>query len=67
MNRIDLKGLSASEMEKWAVEHGLGAYRGRQIRHWVLTRFVESFDEMGNLPKTLRNLLKEKAPSLALA
>ena len=61
MTRIDLKGLSADEMEAWAVEQGLGAYRGRQIRHWVLTRFVESFDEMGNLPKALRNLLKEKA------
>ncbi len=61
MSRIDLKGLSAAEMEKWAVENGLEAYRGRQIRHWILTRFVESFDEMGNLPKKLRSLLKEKA------
>jgi 23S rRNA (adenine2503-C2)-methyltransferase len=61
MTRIDLKSLTAAEMEAWAVEQGLGAYRGRQIRHWVLTRFVESFDEMGNLPKTLRNLLKEEA------
>ncbi len=60
MTKIDLKGLSAAEMEAWAREQGLGAYRGRQIRHWVLTRFVQSFDEMGNLPKTLRALLKEK-------
>jgi 23S rRNA (adenine2503-C2)-methyltransferase len=56
MTQIDLKGLSAAEMEAWAVAQGLGAYRGRQIRHWVLTRFVESFDDMGNLPKTLRTL-----------
>ena len=61
MAKTDLKGLSAAEMEAWALEHGLGAYRARQIRHWVLTRFVESFDEMDNLPKTLRTLLKEKA------
>jgi len=60
MTRTDLKGLSAAEMEDWAVNHGLGAYRGRQIRHWALTRFVQSFDEMDNLPKTLRALLKEK-------
>lgn len=61
MTRTDLKGLSTAEMEDWAVDHGLGAYRSRQIRHWVLTRFVKSFDEMDNLPKTLRTLLKEKA------
>ena len=61
MSLIDLKGLSAAEMEQWAVDNGLKAYRGRQIRHWILTRFVKSFDEMGNLPKTLRSLLKEKA------
>jgi len=61
MTRTDLKGLSASEMEAWAVNLGLGAYRSRQIRHWALTRFVKSFDEMDNLPKTLRTLLKEKA------
>ncbi len=60
MTKTDIKGLSASEMEAWAVDQGLGAYRGRQIRHWLLTRFVESFDEMSNLPKTLRALLKEK-------
>jgi len=60
MTRTDLKGLSEAEMEDWAVDHGLGAYRGRQIRHWVLTRFVKSFDEMDNLPKTLRALLKER-------
>ncbi len=60
MTKTDIKGLSAAEMEAWAVDQGLGAYRGRQIRHWVLTRFVKSFDEMGNLPKTLRALLKEK-------
>ena len=60
MTKTDIKGLSAAEMEDWAVDHGLGAYRGRQIRHWLLTRFVKSFDEMNNLPKTLRALLKEK-------
>jgi len=60
MAKIDLKGLSADELEAWAEAQGLGAYRGRQIRHWVLTRFVQSFDDMGNLPKALRTLLKEK-------
>lgn len=57
--KADLKGLGPDETEKWAVEAGLKAYRGRQIRHWLLTRGVSSFDEMSNLPKTLRAYLKE--------
>ncbi len=59
--KADLKGLSTSETENWAVDQGLEAYRGRQVRHWLLGRLASSFDEMTNLPKSLRALLTEKA------
>ena len=61
MTKIDLKGLDAHEIEDWAVNQGLTAYRGRQVRHWLLKRLAGSFEEMTNLPKTLRAVLKEKA------
>ena len=32
MTRTDLKGLSAAEMEDWAVDNGIGSLPGRQIR-----------------------------------
>ncbi len=59
--KIDLKDMSARETEAWAVSQGLPPYRGRQIRQWILGRHVASFDEMTNIPKTLRARLKETA------
>lgn len=59
--KADLKGLDRYEMAQWAVSQGLKAYRGLQIRHWLLGRLAGSFDEMTNLPKSTRALLREKA------
>jgi 23S rRNA (adenine2503-C2)-methyltransferase len=59
--KIDLKGLNAYEMEEWVVGLGLEAYRGRQVRNWLMKRLAGSFNEMSDLPKSLRTLLNEKA------
>ena len=59
--KIDLKGLNAYEMEEWAVGLGLETYRGRQVRNWLMKRLARSFNEMSDLPKSLRTLLNEKA------
>ncbi len=58
--KTDLKGLNARETEQWAVDNGLEPYRGRQIRHWLLTRLAGSCGEMENLPKSIRELVREK-------
>ena len=59
--KTDLKGLNALETEEWAVSHGLEPYRGKQIRHWLLTRLAGSSDEMTNMPKTIRALVSKNA------
>ncbi len=59
--KTDLKGLSAHEIEQWAIGEGLAAYRGRQIRHWLFKKLAKSFEEMTTLPKELRSFLEEKA------
>jgi len=59
--KADLKGLDTREIEAWAVRLGLEAYRGRQIRHWLLGRLADSFEEMTNLPKSIRALLEDNA------
>jgi 23S rRNA (adenine2503-C2)-methyltransferase len=59
--KTDLKGLNARETEEWAISHGLEPYRGRQIRHWLLTRLANSSDEMTNMPKAIRALVRENA------
>ncbi len=59
--KTDLIGLDAHEIEEWAVGLGIDAYRGRQIQHWLFKRLASSFEEMTDLSKSLRTLLKEKA------
>jgi 23S rRNA (adenine2503-C2)-methyltransferase len=59
--KIDLKGLGGQEMEKWVVELGLEAFRGRQIRQWLFKRLASSFDEMTNLSASSREILRERA------
>jgi 23S rRNA (adenine2503-C2)-methyltransferase len=59
--KTDLKGLDTREIENWATGLGLEAYRGRQIRHWLLGKLAGSFDEMTDLPKPLRTLLEKES------
>ena len=64
--KSDIKGLDSVETERWISDLGLEAYRGRQIRHWLLKRLANSFDEMTDLPKSLRVQLQEKAEITSL-
>ena len=54
LNKIDLKGLNLEEMERVVADHGEPAYRGRQLFHWIYGRSARTFDEMSDLPVTLR-------------
>lgn len=56
---VDLKSMTRSELEAWFQELGLPRFRAAQVFRW-LHRGVESFDEMSDLPKPLREVLKEQ-------
>lgn len=60
MEKIDLKSLMPEELEVLLKEYGQPSYRAGQIFSW-LHRGIESFDEMTDISKDLRNLLKERA------
>ncbi len=53
----DLKGFDEGEMEQWTLGLGLASYRGRQVRSWLFRRLVASFEEMTDLPLSLRSQL----------
>lgn len=57
--KIDIKSLSKSELTVQLRELGEPAFRGKQIFVW-LHKGAVSFDEMSNLSKSLRELLKER-------
>ena len=66
--RAALPGLldvSDDALRTWLTERGEKPMRARQLRHWILMRGAESFDEMTDLPKSLRQQLAESFVPLA--
>ena len=66
MKRVNLTGCSASELVEFAATLGEPAYRGRQIFAALQHRRLQSFDEMTDLPKVLRERLNETATASTL-
>jgi 23S rRNA (adenine2503-C2)-methyltransferase len=56
--KVDIKGLDSHETEEWVLSMGMDAYRARQIRQWVFKRLAGSFDEMTDLPKSIRERME---------
>jgi 23S rRNA (adenine2503-C2)-methyltransferase len=52
--------LSAKQLETWCLDHEQPKFRAAQIRRWLLQNRAGSFDEMLDLPKTLRSLLQDE-------
>ena len=55
-----LKGLTLPELRDYFVSTGEPSFRAEQVFKWMYGDMVDSFDEMSNLPKTLRAELIEK-------
>ncbi len=53
----DLKGLSETELEEFAVSLGEKPFRGRQIFEWLYHRGATTFEEMVNIPAAFRRQL----------
>lgn len=57
----DLKQLSISGLSQFLSEMGLPRYRADQVFQWLYQKGADSFDQMTNLPKSLRGKLNEVA------
>ena len=55
---IDLRNLTLSELEGLVISLGEKPYRARQILNWLYQNPVSTFEEMTNLPKTLRTKIE---------
>jgi 23S rRNA (adenine2503-C2)-methyltransferase len=49
-------------LRRWMAEADEPGYRADQLLEWVYQRGAESFEEMSNLPRTLRARLAEETP-----
>jgi 23S rRNA (adenine2503-C2)-methyltransferase len=63
----NLKGRTLKELEDFALSIGEQQYRGQQLFHWIYNRSAQVFEEMTDLPKTLRRRLSDVASLECLA
>src|SRR5690554_6195921 len=59
--KTDLKALDKAGLERQLSANGFPTYRGRQIFGWLYGKGATSFEEMLNLPKSLRETLEQHA------
>ncbi len=64
--KIQLKGLSLSELQEVITELGEPKFRANQIYNWIYNYLEFDFDKMNNLSKVFREKLKEKCSLEAL-
>jgi 23S rRNA (adenine2503-C2)-methyltransferase len=55
-----LKGKTLDELREYFVSEDEPSYRAEQVFKWMYGSIVDNFDEMINIPKSLRNKLSEK-------
>lgn len=58
-DKINLKDLTLSDLEKFIADLGKEKYRAAQIFKWIYQQGVESAEEMTNLSKDVRKKLRE--------
>ena len=59
MAKADIKSMTLPELTQQTAALGLPSFRAGQIFSWLQARGAESFDEMTDLPKDLRQTLRE--------
>ena len=60
MQKENIKNYNLEELQKIIENLGEKKYRAQQIFNWIYKENVTSFDDMVNLPLSLREMLKEK-------
>ena len=56
-----LKGLTLQELKDYFIESGESKFRGEQVFNWMYNHLTCNFNEMLNLPKSLRQKLEAEA------
>ncbi len=59
---MDILSMTFDEMSQAFKENSIQAFRAKQVYEWLHKHLVSSYDEMINLPKNLREELKQKFP-----
>ncbi|MBQ3394330.1 MAG: 23S rRNA (adenine(2503)-C(2))-methyltransferase RlmN [Oscillospiraceae bacterium] len=60
MEKIDIKSLRLDELQDYIVSRGGKKFNGTRIYRWLHQKNVNSFDEMTDISKTMRETLKQE-------
>ncbi|MCR5402431.1 MAG: 23S rRNA (adenine(2503)-C(2))-methyltransferase RlmN [Butyrivibrio sp.] len=64
--RTDIKSLNLDELTGFVKEMGEQGYRAKQLYEWMHVRMARSYEEMTNIPKSLKEKLSEKCELVTL-
>ena len=59
MEKVDIKSLDMQQLTEYVISMGLKSFNAKQIYSWLHQKNAESFDEMTNLSKAVREQLGE--------
>lgn len=63
---IDLKSLDIEELTEYVKSIGEPSYRAKQLYEWMHIHLARSYDDMKNIPKSLKEKLKKDASFVSL-
>ena len=59
MSKKDIRSLSLEQIKSFFLENGFKEYRGDQVYSWLWEKSATNFQQMTNLPKSIRSILEE--------
>ena len=65
-DKIDIKSLNLQELTEYLVSIGEKGFRAKQIYQWIHEKHAESFDDMTNISKDLKEKLKADTKLICL-
>ena len=66
MSRTDIKSMSEEELKELLLSMGEKSYRAAQIFSWIHEKKAETFDDMTNLSRALREKMKKECELIRL-
>lgn len=60
---IDIKSMDEAQLQAYFEQLGEKKFRASQVYQWLHQKLVTDFEQMTNLPESLRKTLKENWPS----
>ena len=62
----DIKSMTLTELEEYVESIGEKKFRAKQLYEWMHKKLVRSLDDMTNIPKALKQKIKEGVGMLSV-